>query len=384
MTLFKVRAKVNKMKVAQQKTDFKFDNSNFNNQRAKSFTSTKDAISINHIRQAAERIAPYIQRTPTISDHLLSERFNSNFYLKLELLQKTGAFKVRGAFNKMLTLSDEEKKRGIVAVSGGNHAQAVAYAAQKLGQRALILMPEFTPQNYLCETKRYGAEIELFPTMTEAFKRAREYELEGKIYIHPFDDPLVIAGQGTVGLEILEDVPHVTDVIVSIGGGGLAGGVAVAIKSLKPDVRIWGVETNGADSMAKALEANQIVELSRITSIARTLGAPAVCKLTFALAQKYLSGVTVVSDDEAIDELLFLLDHAKVLTEPATSCTLAAAERLREHFTPSSHVALILCGGNIGLKDLFQIQLTSEPPAVAGGFYKNNKPANTGTDIYST
>lgn len=322
----------------------------------KSNFDMNEIIKLDQIQKAAARIAPFIKRTPTLGDDTLSKRFNSNFYLKLELLQTTGAFKVRGAFNKMLTLGDEDKKRGIVAVSGGNHAKAVAYAAKTLGRHALILMPEFTPENYLNETKGYGAEVQLFPTMAAAFKRAKEYESEGRIYIHPFDDELVVAGQGTIGLEILEDVPQVTDVIVSIGGGGLAGGVAVAIKSLKPEVRIWGVETKGAESMTKALEANKIVELAQITSIARTLGAPAVSQLTFDLARKYLSDVTVVSDREAVEELFYLLDHAKVLTEPATSCTLAAAEHLRGNFAPSSHVVLILCGGNIGLDDLFHLK----------------------------
>ncbi len=315
-----------------------------------------DAISFIDIHNAAERIKPYIRRTPTVDNSILSRRFNANFYLKLELFQDTGAFKVRGAFNKMLTLTKEEKRRGIVAVSGGNHAKAVAHAAKTLGIKALILMPEFTPQNYLQETRNDGAEIELFPTLADAFESAKEYVSDGRILIHPFDDPLVIAGQGTVGLEILEDVPQVTDVIVSIGGGGLSCGVAMAIKALKPDVNIWGVETKGADSMAAALDAGYIVELAKITSIAKTLGAQSVGTLTFPLAQKYLSGVTVVDDDEAVREMFFLLDYAKVLTEPATSCTLAAAERLRDNFGPESYVVLILCGGNIGLTDLFNLR----------------------------
>lgn len=322
----------------------------------KNTVETNEIIKLGEIQKAAERIAPYIKRTPLFYDEDLSARFNSNFYLKHELLQKTGAFKARGAFNKLLSLNGEQNKRPVVAVSGGNHAQAVAYAAKTLGHRALILMPKFTPQNYLEKTKDYGAEIQLFPNMAEAFQKAKEYESEGSIYIHPFDDETVVAGQGTLGLEILEDVPQVTDVIVSIGGGGLAGGVSAAIKSLKPEVNIWGVETKGAESMSKALEAGKPVRLSEITSIAKTLGAPAVAQLTFDLTRKYLSSVTVVSDEEAVNEMFYLLDHAKVLTEPATSCTLAAAERLRENFTPSSHVVLILCGGNIGLDDLFQLQ----------------------------
>jgi threonine dehydratase len=314
------------------------------------------AIKLSRIRRAAARIAPYIKRTPCVGDHILSERFDSNFYLKLELLQNTGAIKVRGAFNKLLTLTEAEKARGIVAVSGGNHAQAVAFAAQTLGHQSLILMPEATPRNYIEKTLGYGAQVELFPTMADAFTRAGEYERDGLAYVHPFDDETVVEGQGTIGLEIFEDCPQVTDIVVSIGGGGLAGGVAAAIKAVKPEVKIWGVETRGAESMAKALAANEIVSLAEITSIARTLGAPAVSPLTFDLAREFLSGVTVVEDAEAVREMFFLLDCAKVLPEPATSCTLAAAERLRENFTPDSHVVLILCGGNIGLDSLFELQ----------------------------
>lgn len=315
-----------------------------------------EIITIEKIRQAATRIAPYIKRTPTLIDTYLSSRFGSNVYLKHEMLQRTAAFKVRGAFNKMLRLSDAEKKRGVVAVSAGNHAQAVAYAAKVLCLKALILMPEDTPENYIAKTKAYGAEVELHPTISAAFDAAREYERAGSVFVHPFDDRDVVAGQGTVGLEIVEDVPQVTDIIVSIGGGGLAGGVAAAVKSIKPNVRIWGVETYGAHSMSLALEADRVVELTEITSIARTLGAPKVGELNFALAKEYLSGVTVVSDGEAIAEMICLLDKAKVLAEPASSCTLAAAERLRENFGADSHVVLILCGGNIGLNDLFELR----------------------------
>ncbi len=318
--------------------------------------NSDDIIRLDEIKKAAERIKPFIKRTPCLRGDVLSRRFGSNFYLKYELLQNTGAFKIRGAFNKMLMLDDEEKKRGIVAVSGGNHAKAVAFAARTLGFQALILMPEVTPKNYLEETRNCGAEVRLFPTMAEAFEQAEEYERAGLIYVHPFDDAAVVAGQGTIGLEILEDVPQVTDVIVSIGGGGLAGGVAAAIKSQKREVKIWGVETRGAESMRKALDANKIVELAEITSIARTLGAPSVSQLTLDLARKYLSDVTIVGDDEAIKEMFYLLDNAKVLTEPAAACTLAAAERLRENFDESRHVVLILCGGNIGLEDLFQLK----------------------------
>jgi threonine dehydratase len=188
--------------------------------------------------------------------------------------------------------------------------------------------------------------------MAEAFERIRAFERDGWTFIHPFDDPLVIAGQGTVGLEILEDAPQVTDVILSVGGGGLAGGVATALKAVKPEARVWGVETEGADSMARALAANRVVCLPAVTSLARTLGAPAVTPRTLALARRHLEGVTVVSDVEAVEALEFLLERVKVLAEPAASCTLAAADRLRGRFSPDSHVVLVLCGGNASLDEV--------------------------------
>ncbi len=309
---------------------------------------------LNDVQQAATRLSPYVRHTPTLRSQTLSDKLGANVYLKMELFQKTGAFKLRGAFNKALTLSAKEKARGVVAVSGGNHAQAVAYAAKTLGLQAVILMPDATPHNYLDATAGYGAKVILTATMSAAFKRIPAYEAEGWVYIHPYDDPLVIAGQGTVGLEILEDVPQVTDVILSIGGGGLAGGVGTAIKTNQPKVRIWGVETDGADSMARALSANRIIELPQITSIAKTLGAPAVTERTLTLAKKYLEGVTVVQDREAVEALKFLLERMKVLTEPAASCTVAAAERLKHHFDSDSHVVLILCGGNFAVDALVQ------------------------------
>jgi threonine dehydratase len=313
-------------------------------------------ITVEDVLAAQRRIAPHVRRTPLVPSKTLSKRFRSNMYLKLELFQRTGAFKVRGAFNKILGLLDKEKPRGVVAVSGGNHGQAVAYAARKMGLKALILMPAMTPSNYIEATQGYGAKVVTAGSMKEAFERATKYEREGWSFIHPFDDPLVIAGQGTLGLEILEAVPRLTDVILSVGGGGLAAGVGVAVRSQNPGVRIWGVETEGADSMAQALKAGRVVDLEKITSIARTLGAPAVSTRTLALAREHLKSVTVVPDREAVRALSYLLERMKVLTEPASSCTLAAAERLREHFSPRHHVVLVLCGGNVALSDLLEYE----------------------------
>ncbi len=304
------------------------------------------------IQNARRRIQGRVKRTPLVSSEALSKRLGASVYLKLELFQKTGSFKVRGAFNKILSLPEDQRGRGLVAVSGGNHAQAVAYAAAQLGLRSVIVMPEKTPRNYVDATRGYGAEVVLVPRVQEAFREIEKYEKDGWISVHPFDDPLVMAGQGTVGLEIVEDLPDVTDVVVSIGGGGFIAGVATAVKSLRPAARIWGVETEGADAMSQALAAGHPVQLEAITSIARTLGAPSVSERTLGLAQKYLESVTLVPDAEAMSALDLLLERAKVLTEPAASCTWAAAERLRSHFSTSSQVVLVLCGGNMAVQDL--------------------------------
>lgn len=310
------------------------------------------------IETARARIAPHVRRTPLVPSATLSRELGAHVYLKQELFQKTGSFKVRGAFNKMLPLPGGSR---VVAVSGGNHAQAVAYAASELGMHARIVMPQTTPANYVEATRGYGAEVILAPSIADAFAQAEAAVGQGWTMVHPFDDPAVMAGQGTVALEILDDVPELTDVIVSIGGGGLMAGVATAIKARKPQARLWGVETEGADAMAQALAAGKIVRLPAITSIAKTLGAPAVSETTLAAARHHLESVTVVSDSEALAALRFLLERAKLLTEPAASCTLAAARRLAYHFTPSSHVVLILCGGNVALEDVCRWQAQLGP-----------------------
>jgi threonine dehydratase len=309
-------------------------------------------VSLEDVTRAAERIRSYVKRTPLSGNSTISKITGTNIYFKQEIFQKTGAFKVRGAFNKMLTLAAEERNVGVVAVSGGNHAQAVAYAARVLGTHAKIFMPKTTPRNYQDATRSYGAEVVLATNVREAFDLTERHAREGWIEVHPFDDPLVMAGQGTIGLEILEDLPQMTDLIVSIGGGGLISGVATAVKAIKPAVRVWGVETEGADAMALAMAAGHPVEIPVMKSIAKTLGAPSVSETTLALARRYLESVTVVSDREAIDALKLILEKAKLLTEPAASCTLSAAFRLAKNFGPDNHVALLLCGGNISLDDL--------------------------------
>ena len=309
-------------------------------------------MNINLVKQAQERIKDYVKKTPLEHSDTLSHYLGTNVFVKFELFQKTGSFKVRGAFNKLLSLSDEERKRGVVAISGGNHAQAVAYASSMLGVDAVVLMPESTPKNYLEATKSYGATVDLQPNIRDAFARIKFYEDAGRVFIHPFNDPLVMAGQGTLGLEVIEELPATTDVFISIGGGGFCGGVSTAIKETNQSVRIYGVETKGADCMSLAMEAGHPVELPAITSVAKTLGAPSVSTETLSLAEQNLEEVIVVSDDEAIQSLRFILERLKILTEPAASCTLAAAKRLKNKFDSNNNVVLIFCGGNISVDDL--------------------------------
>ncbi len=314
--------------------------------------TTFDPVTLSDIEAARVRIAPYLKRTPLMRSETLSRRLGTNVYLKAEVFQKTGAFKVRGAFNKMLCIPDGARGHGVVAMSGGNHAQAVAYAAHTLGMRALIFMPKATPANYVDATLGYGGEVSFTPTSLDGFAAMEEYGTKGWVAVHPFNDPLVMAGQGTAGLEIADDCPQLTDVFVSIGGGGLIAGIATAVKERLPAARIWGVETEGADCMAQALAANDVITLPAVTSIARTLGAPAASPETLAAVQRYVELVTVVSDTEAVASMRFLLERTKLLVEPAGSCTLSAAERLRDRFGPNDHVVLFLCGGNISVEDV--------------------------------
>jgi threonine dehydratase len=309
-------------------------------------------LALDLICQAQHRLRGLVHRTPLLRSAALSARLGAAAYLKLECLQKTGSFKPRGAFNKLLSLTPDERRHGVVTVSGGNHAQGLAYAARQLGVSAVIAMPASTPRNYLDATRGYGAEAVLTPDIQAAFAEVERRRADGRTLVHPFDDPLVAAGQGTVGLEILEDVPGVTHVYVSIGGGGLISGVAAALRAVKPDVRIIGVETDGADAMARSLAAGKIVEMPAITSIARTLGAPHVSEFTMAHVKALVEKVVVVSDHATVQALFWLLERTKHVVEPAAACCLAAADLDDSRRSPDDHVVLLMCGGNVAVEDL--------------------------------
>jgi threonine dehydratase len=312
-------------------------------------------ITLSGIQKAKERIDPYVRRTAVVRNQTLSDLLCTNLYLKLELFQKTGSLKPRGAFNKMLQMSEENKERGVVAISAGNFAQGVAYAGNVLDVQSIILMPEDTPSNYIEATKSYGAEVELHPDFPSLFEAAKAYENQGMTYFHPYDDLQVIEGYGTLGIEIVEDVPEVTDMILSVGGGGLMSGVMVAVKELKPGVRVWTVETEGSETLGNALSAGEVVEIQP-KSLAKILGAPYVTKDALKIAQEHVEGHIIVQDQEAIEQQMYLLERAKILTELAASCTLAAAHRLRDQFSEDDHVVLLLCGGNVAVDEMLGYQ----------------------------
>jgi len=307
-------------------------------------------ISLADVQRARINIAPYVRRTILEKNTTLSNQLSTNIYLKLELFQRTGSFKPRGAFSQILQLTPGRRQHGVVGVSGGNFAQGMALAARELNTRAIVCMPTSTPRNYIEATQGYGAQVDLSPEFPQVFERADQLKREGWNLLHPFDNPFQMAGAGTIGLEILEDLPEVTDVFISIGGGGLFTGIAVAIEALKPEVRIWGAETEGSDTMGQALRAGKVVQIVP-KSLAKTLGSPYVAEDALALMQKHAERYLLVSDKEAFDAGVFLLERAKLNTELAASCTLAAARRLKGKFTGKDHVVLLICGGNNSLEN---------------------------------
>ncbi|MFE1859978.1 threonine/serine dehydratase [Streptomyces anandii] len=308
-------------------------------------------IGISEIETAAERIAGHVVRTPSVPSPGLTELLGAPVTAKLELLQRTGSFKARGATAKLLSLGAAERAAGVVAVSGGNHGIALAVMAAALHVKATVVMPRSAPARSVALAEEAGASVRLTDGMDEAFATATLLRDEGLTLVHPFDDPVVIAGQGTVGLEFAADAGELTDVLVSIGGGGLISGVAAALRALRPGVRIWGVETEGAQAMSEALAAGGPVPVA-LSSIVTTLSAPAVSRLTYDHVSALVHEVLVVPDREAVRGCLDLAEHAKVWTEPAAGCLLPAARQVRERIGPDVRLGLVVCGGNATTADV--------------------------------
>ena len=308
-------------------------------------------IELPDITAAAERITGHVIRTPTVPSPGLSESLGVPVTVKLELLQRTGAFKVRGAAAKLLTLTPQERACGVVAVSGGNHAIAVADMACAMDIKATVVMPRSAPRRAVEVAERSGAAVRVTDDMAEAFALTGRLQGEGMTLVHPFDDPLVLAGQGTVGLELAEDAGELTDVLVSVGGGALISGVAVALRALRPELRIWGVEVTGADAMSQALAAGGPVPVE-LSSIVSTLSAPMVSQLTYDHVTALVSEVIVVTDKQAVQGTLDLADQAKVWAEPAAGCLVAAARQVIERAGGTTRLGLVICGGNVTFRDV--------------------------------
>lgn len=305
-------------------------------------------IALEDVQQARRRIADQIYLSPCARSETFSRLTGCTAYLKLDNLQMTGAYKERGALNKLLTLSPEERERGLIAASAGNHAQAVAYHAGRLGVKAVIVMPETTPIMKVANTREHGARVVLHgANYDEAHAEARRLEREeGLTFVHPFDDPVVIAGQGTMGLEILEQVPDLDAVVVPVGGGGLVSGIAVAVKSLAPRVRVVGVETEVLPCMLAAIEAGEIVTLEAASTLADGIAVKRAGDLTFEHVKKYVDEIVTVSEEEIASAILYLLEKEKTVVEGAGSVGVAAMMHGKARL-PGKRACAVISGGNI-------------------------------------
>lgn len=309
-------------------------------------------VTIEEIAAAERAIGGLVERTPSIKSPALSAKLGCRVALKLELLQKTGCFKPRGITNKLLSLSEDEKKRGLITVSGGNHGIAIAAIGQEMGIAVTVVMSEKAPLRSQARIKASGATLLLTPDAGAAFELAeKEGAAKGMTYIHSYDDPKIIAGHGTVGREFIADQPDLSDVLISIGGGGLISGCAVALKAANPAIRVWGVETEGADAMTQAL-AKGAPEKIQVTSIATTLGAPSVTDRTLSHVQALVETVITVTDAEAVGGVLMLAEEAKLWAEPAAGCLIPAARQVLQRVGSEAKLGLVVCGGNVAFSDI--------------------------------
>lgn len=313
-------------------------------------------ITIDDIRAAQKRIANGVQRTPMPRSDALSDQCDCHVYVKLENLQRTGSFKERGALNKLLQLSPAERLLGVVAASAGNHAQGVAYHARRLGIQATIVMPENSPLVKVRSTRDFGAEVILFgENYDAAYVHAQKIKNEqNRILIHAFDDPEIIAGQGTVGLEIIEEFPTVDAVIIPIGGGGLISGSACAIKTLHPNVRVIGVNIAASPAMKRAIEVGHIIELPAGRTICEGISVRQVGELSFAMTKRFVDDIVTVDDEEVANAILQLLEKEKTVAEGAGAAPMAAL-LYRSLELAGKNVVICLSGGNINVNLISRI-----------------------------
>ena len=305
-------------------------------------------------QEARTRVAPHVYHTPLLTSRLLSEKTGFDIRLKAEIFQRTGSYKIRGPLNKFAHLSDDQRRRGVICSSAGNHAQGVALAARLNGMRAVVVMAENATPSKIEATRAYGAEVVLHGTIwDEANEKAKELCEEGGLtYIHPFDDPHLIAGQGTLGLEIHEDFPEVDVVVVPIGGGGLISGVAMALKGLNPRIKIIGVESSGAPAMKLSLEKGQLVTLETVHCIIDGLKVKRVGEHTFDAVRQFVDEVVALPDSEIFEALVWVMSHCKLVVEGAAAASVAAVLNGLVKAPRGSRVVCVLSGGNVDLQQL--------------------------------
>ena len=296
--------------------------------------------------KAKEKLSKVLLETHLIYSPIFSKESGNKVFIKPENLQKTGSFKIRGAYNKISNLTDAERKKGVIASSAGNHAQGVAYAAKESGIKAVIVMPKSTPLIKVESTKQYGAEVILYGDVyDDAFKKAKELEeKEGYIFVHPFNDEEVLYGQGTIALEILEKLPETDIIIVPIGGGGLISGIACAAKILKPGIKIIGVEPEGAASAYESIKQNKIIELKEANTIADGTAVKKIGELNFEYIKKYVDEIITVSDYELMEAFLLLVEKHKIIAENSGILSVAATKKIKEK---NKKVVSLISGGNI-------------------------------------
>jgi threonine dehydratase len=319
------------------------------------------------LEETRRRLQPWIDETPVRRwraaslEALLGS--TTEVWLKEELFQRTGSFKTRGALSFLLDLPERDRARGVCAVSAGNHAMAVAFAAAALGTSAKVVMPKTADPYRIAESRRLGAQVELVDDVHQAFDRVREIErLEGRSFIHPFEGPAIARGTGTVGLELCRQIDGLDAVIVPIGGGGLAAGVSAAVKQLRPSCRVIGVEPEGADTMHRSFAAGSPQSIDRVRTIADSLGAPHAEPYSFALCRRFVDELVRVSDDALLAAMRLLFSSAKLAVEPAgAAATAALAGPLRDRLA-GRRVGLIVCGGNVAPRSFAEFLLSTEPP----------------------
>lgn len=302
---------------------------------------------------ALDRIKPFIKKTPIISSSSLNHMFNLDIYFKLELMQKTGSFKSRGAINKIIQLSEKEKKNGVIAISAGNHAQATSWACSQFGIKSKIVMPYGASKSKIKATKSYGGEVILTKEkMMDTCERI--IESEGLSFVHPFDDIDIILGQGTTSLEVINKIKDLDYAFISIGGGGLISGMACVLRKYNPKIKIIGVEPINSNVMTNSIKSNkpEIFDTLKNKTIADTLAAPFAGDITFEFVKEFVDEIINVSEQEMIDSLRIMIERLKIIPEPAASACLAPILFNKIKINPNSKCLVVVCGGNIDLKKL--------------------------------